>query len=116
MARKRFGAQVKTASAAVPGRAIKAQKPFVERFEARSSAVIKALARNVRRLRKERGWTQEELAGNCNIEQQAVSLIETGRANPTILTVESLARALNVPFVDLFEARPRLRRSISPAK
>jgi DNA-binding XRE family transcriptional regulator len=116
MARKGFEAQFKTRPSAVPRRANKAQKSFVERFEARPSAVVKALARNLRRLRKERGWTQEKLAGDCGIEQQAVSLIETGRANPTILTVESLAGALDIPFVDLFETRPRLRRSNSLAK
>jgi transcriptional regulator with XRE-family HTH domain len=93
-----------------------AQQGFGERFKTRPSTVVKVLALNVRRLRKERGWTQEELAGECEIEQQAVSLIENGRANPTLLTVESLAGALDVPFVDLFEAPPRLRRSSSPTK
>jgi transcriptional regulator with XRE-family HTH domain len=77
---------------------------------------VTALASNVRRLRKERGWSQEELAGECKIEQQSVSLIEGGRANPTLMMVESLAIALDVPFADLFEAPPRLRRSNSPAK
>lgn len=116
MARKGFGTQLKTRPSAASGRATKAQKPFAERFGTRSSAVVKALARNVRRLRKEQGWTQEKLAGDCGIEQQAVSLIESGRANPTILTIESLAGALGVPVVALLEARPRLRRSNSLAK
>ena len=93
-----------------------ARKGFGERFTTRPSAVVKALAWNVRRLRKERGWTQEELAGECDIEQQAISLIENGRANPTLMMAESLASALDVPFGDLFEARPRLRRSNSPTK
>jgi transcriptional regulator with XRE-family HTH domain len=93
-----------------------ARKGFGARFKTRPSAVVKELARNVRRLRKERGWTQEELAGECGIEQQAVSLIESGRANPTILTVESLANAFNMPFAALFGAPSRIRRSNNPAK
>jgi ribosome-binding protein aMBF1 (putative translation factor) len=39
-----------------------AQSGFGERFPARDSAVSKALAANVRRLRKEHGWTQDDLA------------------------------------------------------
>lgn len=116
MARKRFGQQYKTRPSEVADRDPKPKKKFAERFKTRPSPVVKALASNVRRLRKERGLSQEELAGECKIEQQSVSLIESGRANPTLMMVESLARALDVPFVDLFEARPRLRRSNSPAK
>src|ERR1700732_254575 len=88
------------------------KKGFQDRFKNRSSsAIVTALAWNVRHLRKERGWSQEELAGECRIEQQSVSLIEGGRANPTVMMVERLAVALGVSFLDLFEAPPRVRRS-----
>ncbi len=117
MARKRFDKPLKTGPSAVTdNNGKKKQKKFEERFETRSSAVVKSLAWNVRRRRTERGWSQEKLAGKCKSEQQSVSLIESGRANPTIMMVESLANALDVPFTDLFEAPPRLRRSNSPAK
>lgn len=92
------------------------KKKFAERFETKSSTVVKSLAWNVRRLRKERGLSQEKLAGKCKSEQQSVSLIESGRANPTLKMVESLADALGVPFTDLFQVPPRLRRSNSSAK
>jgi transcriptional regulator with XRE-family HTH domain len=88
-----------------------ARTGFGSRFPARNSAVAKALAANVRRLRKERGWNQDELAAESGIEQAAVSLIENARANPTLLMLEGIASALDVPFVDLFESRPRIRRS-----
>ena len=84
-----------------------AQSGFGERFPARNSAVSKALAANVRRLRKERGWTQDDLAAETKVEQAAISLIENGRANPTLLMLESIARALGVAFIDLFAARTR---------
>lgn len=116
MARKRFGQRDKTRSSEVADRDPKPKKKFADRFKTRPSPVVKALASNVHRFRKERGWSQEELAGKCKIEQQSVSLIESGRANPTLMMVESLAIALDVHFSDLFEAPPRLRRSNSPAK
>jgi transcriptional regulator with XRE-family HTH domain len=65
---------------------------------------------NVRRLRKERGWTQDDLAAETKVEQAAISLIENGRANPTLLMLETIARALDVAFVELFAAPPRQRR------
>jgi transcriptional regulator with XRE-family HTH domain len=87
-----------------------ARSGFGERFPARNSAVSKALAANVRRLRKERGWTQDDLAAETKVEQAAISLIENGRANPTLLMLETIARALNVPFIELFAAPVRQRR------
>jgi transcriptional regulator with XRE-family HTH domain len=87
-----------------------AQTGFGERFPARNSAVSKALAANVRRLRKERGWTQDDLAAETRVEQAAISLIENGRANPTLLMLESIARALDVAFIELFAAASRQRR------
>jgi transcriptional regulator with XRE-family HTH domain len=87
-----------------------ARSGFGERFPARNSAVSKALAANVRRLRKERGWTQDDLAAETKVEQAAISLIENGRANPTLLMLESIARALDVAFIELFAASARQRR------
>jgi transcriptional regulator with XRE-family HTH domain len=97
-------------------RAEMARTGFGKRFPARNSAVAKALASNVRRLRKERGWTQDQLAAESKIEQAAVSLIENGRANPTLLMLESVASALGVSFGDLFEIRSRPRRLTGPPK
>jgi transcriptional regulator with XRE-family HTH domain len=82
-----------------------ARSGFDQRFPARNSQVAKALARNVRRLRKEKGWTQDELAAKLEIEQTAVSLIENARANPTLQTLEAIAACFSVRFIDLFEAR-----------
>ena len=117
MARKRFGQRDKRRSGA-PDSSRKKKKlgPYKERFKARQSNVVQALALNVRRLRKARGWSQEKLAGECGLEQQAISLLENGRSNPTVMLVESLAVAFDVSFTDLFETTPRLRRSSSPAK
>ena len=62
---------------------------------------MRTLAANLRRLRKERGWSQDALAAAAGIDQNAVSLIENRRSNPTIVAVEGLARAFKVPIVEL---------------
>jgi transcriptional regulator with XRE-family HTH domain len=83
-------------------------KGFGVRFPVHDSAVLDALARNVRRLRKKRNWTQDELAAAAGIEQMAVSLIENRRAKPTVEILEKVAAALEVAFVELFQARSRM--------
>lgn len=87
-----------------------ARTGFGSRFPTRDSHAAKLLAANVRRLRKERGWTQDDLAAEAKVEQGAISLIENARANPTLLVIEDIARALTVRFVELFDDR-RIRRS-----
>jgi transcriptional regulator with XRE-family HTH domain len=88
-----------------------ARSGFGKRFPARNSAVSRTLAANVRRLRKERGWTQDELAAVTKVEQAAISLIENSRANPTIMMIENIARGLGVHFVELFGPPARQRRA-----
>jgi DNA-binding XRE family transcriptional regulator len=80
------------------------------RFSARNSVVSTTVAANIRRLRKERGWTQDDLAAEANVRQAAIGLIETGRANPTLLMLETVINALDVGFVDLFTAPGQTRR------
>jgi transcriptional regulator with XRE-family HTH domain len=87
-----------------------ARSGFGKRFPARDSAVTKALAVNVKRLRAERGLTQDGLAVAVELEQAAISMIENGRANPTLLNLESIAVALGVDFRDLFDPAPKPKR------
>lgn len=70
-----------------------AKSGFEKRFPARDSGAAKTLAANVRQLRKEKEWTQDDLAAEIGIEQGALSLIENGRANPTLLVLEAIANS-----------------------
>jgi transcriptional regulator with XRE-family HTH domain len=54
------------------------------------------LGLNVRRLRQEKGWSQEDYADRAGIHRTYVSDIERGARNPTITVVEKLAKALQV--------------------
>jgi transcriptional regulator with XRE-family HTH domain len=49
------------------------------------------LGQNIRRLRLEKGWSQEDYADRVGIHRTYVSDIERGRRNPTISIVEKLA-------------------------
>lgn len=51
---------------------------------------------NIKSERLRQGLSQEELAERCDISRNSVSLIETGKINPTILRVIDIARVLGV--------------------
>lgn len=61
------------------------------------------LAANIRRLRKARGWSQEELADRAERHRTFISQIERSTKSPTLDTVERIATALQVPIADLLE-------------
>lgn len=54
------------------------------------------LGKNIRRLRKEKGWSQEQFADEAGVHRTYVSDIERGARNPTIMIVEQLAKPLSV--------------------
>ena len=56
----------------------------------------KLVGRNVGRIRREKGLTQEQLAEISGFSQQYISGLEQGRRNPTIVTLYELATALGV--------------------
>ncbi|MBY5827760.1 helix-turn-helix domain-containing protein [Rhizobium leguminosarum] len=59
------------------------------------------VGKNFARLRHEKGLTQEDVAARSGFSQQYISGLESGRRNPTIVTLFELAQALNVSHVDL---------------
>ncbi len=64
---------------------------------------------NIQRLRRERGISQEELAFRSDCTRGYLSGLETGRRNATVLTLEKIAKALDVEVIDLFEGQVRRR-------
>jgi transcriptional regulator with XRE-family HTH domain len=70
--------------------------------------------RNLRRLREERGFSQESLAGHAGLHRTYVGAIERGERNVSLLNIVKLARALNVDVRELFEGIPT-RRNASDA-
>lgn len=63
------------------------------------------LASSVRRLRHERGWTQEVAAANCGIDTRLLQAIEASDANITLITLARLAKGFGVKPGELFVSR-----------
>lgn len=77
------------------------------------SEIVKLLGANIRKIRKSRNMTQEQLAEKADISVPYMTQIELGQKQPTLETVESIAQALNVPFDGLFRTEPTPSDSIN---
>ena len=60
------------------------------------------LGKRIKELRKKRGLTQEQVAELINMEQNSISIIESGRNFPTLVTLEKIANVLDVSLSDFF--------------
>lgn len=67
-------------------------------------ATDQVLAALLKRLREERGITQEQLAFDAGLTASALSRIERGLNNPGWMTVRRLAAALDVTLLRLAAA------------
>jgi transcriptional regulator with XRE-family HTH domain len=61
----------------------------------------------LRQLREAKGLSQEQLAFEANLHRTYVSGIERGIRNPTVVILDRLAAALDVPVVELLAAPGR---------
>ena len=59
---------------------------------------------NLRRLRSERGISQERLAADSEVDRAYVSELENKRGNPTVDFLDKLAAVLEVPISEFFRA------------
>jgi transcriptional regulator with XRE-family HTH domain len=64
--------------------------------------LARRLGEVVRRLRQERGYTQEAFSFRVGLHQTYVSSVERGERNVTIQTADRIAKALGTTLADLF--------------
>lgn len=56
----------------------------------------------VRKLRKNQGISQEELAERCGLHRTYISDVELGKRNVSLENIERIASSLNISLIDLF--------------
>jgi len=57
----------------------------------------------IKELRKEAGYSQEELAKKCAVSRQTINAIENDKYDPTLALAFSLAKELKTTVDELFE-------------
>ena len=91
------------------GRAAKPRR--AERVGQYESATYRRVQRRValavRRVRADRGWTQEEAAHRCGMSTRLFQNAEAGDANLTFTTIARLCDGLDVDVSALFEKTTR---------
>ncbi|UAY50808.1 helix-turn-helix domain-containing protein [Ferruginibacter albus] len=65
--------------------------------------VLQKLGGNIKKIRQKKNMTQIELATECNFEKASMSRIESGQTNATILTLQKISKALEVPLGEFFK-------------
>jgi len=73
----------------------------------RKATDLSPLARNLRRLREERGLSQDRLSKLADVSHNTIIKIETGAIqSPTVDTAQKIARALGVTLDQLAREQP----------
>ena len=57
----------------------------------------------IRKLRHERGLSQEKFANLCELDRTYIASIEQGNRNVSIVNLEKIARAFGLTLSELFE-------------
>lgn len=70
-------------------------------MESNSDILIK-FGKTIRKIRKEKEFSQEELAHRADLHRTYIGMIERAEKNITLLNIEKLAKALDVNVTDLF--------------
>lgn len=63
----------------------------------------KLIGARIKELRKIRKLSQEKLAELVDIDPKHLSVIEVGRSYPSMITLEKIAKSLNVEISDIFD-------------
>lgn len=63
--------------------------------------ILTIIGNNIRRLRKEKGLRQIDLAVAVGIDSSYLSEIENKKRNPTILLLDNIATVLEVSLIEL---------------
>jgi len=67
---------------------------------------LERFAANMKELRAERGWSQEDLSRYSGLHYTAISKIERAARAPAFPTVVTLAKAFEIPAGRLFDGIP----------
>ena len=57
----------------------------------------------IQKLRKQKGWSQEELAEKAKLDPKSIVQIENSKRNPTLKTLQKIASALGISVSKLLE-------------
>ena len=78
--------------------------PRPKPLRAENTRLLREIGRVVRSARAKRGMTRKALAKQAGMSERFVAQIELGDGNPSVLSLDAVARALNLDLFDLLPA------------
>lgn len=69
----------------------------------RDQNYLKKFGKHLKKLREEKGMSQEELANCADVSLPQITRIERGVVNPTLCTIKALANGLEMKTNSLFD-------------
>ena len=66
-------------------------------------ALKKKVGNRIVELREQKGWTQSDLARECEKDRQAIEKLENGKVNPTAYSLFEISKALKVDLYQLLK-------------
>ena len=65
--------------------------------------LLKQLAENIRKRRKELNLSQEQLAHKCDFDRTYISMLERGKRNPSLVNLKKLSLGLEISLSNLLQ-------------
>jgi transcriptional regulator with XRE-family HTH domain len=63
--------------------------------------IATAFGAALKKIRRSRSLSQKQLALDCDLDRTFISLLERGKRQPRLGTVFQIAKALDIPVVDI---------------
>lgn len=63
-----------------------------------------AIGKRIVELRKQKGWSQSDLARACNKDRQAIEKLENAKVNPTIYSLLEVIQKLEISLKAFFDS------------
>jgi transcriptional regulator with XRE-family HTH domain len=67
----------------------------------KANALLTGIGAEIRRRRQKQGISQAVLAAKAGVHHNVVGRTERGKYNPSVMTLDAIAAALNTSMVDL---------------
>lgn len=64
---------------------------------------IKRFAKHLKKLRIQKGFSQQEFADMANLDKKTIQRIERGKMNPSLDTLLSLSNAMEIKLKELMD-------------
>ncbi|HCY52317.1 MAG TPA: transcriptional regulator [Clostridiales bacterium] len=72
----------------------------------------KEIARNIKRMRENSGYTQQQVADVLNVDRSTYAYYELGKILPSIETIYALSRVFNVHYSELLGGERKDRKKL----